>query len=428
MSMIFLIVQLPTSWGVSFVMKRYGLRWCMIIFGVLTFIGMWIRCFGYKKGSETYLWIAFCGQTLIAIGQPFVHSISGLLSVNWFGDKERTLVQVVTLLMGLIGGGVSFAIGPSLITMGQTAMRGSEIGMIIYLVLQAVIASACLVLIVIFVKDKPPTPPVIIKENQTIDSTEEKDEEPTEGTNLTINSESNEGQFNAIESGHHGEKPFSNSNAKDIYPQQTIWQGAKKLLTSPHFIMLTIGSSCLNSVFQTLAILEQLITPKGYTTFDNANIGLVHLVFVLIGCFGLSILFDKTKRFKLISCISSFTACIGFACFSVIMQWEKTDFTLAMVYLSFVVIGVSAIPSLPLISQMLVYSTYPVHPATSLVISSAIGTIWSVIFLVIVNVLQSEVTNSSNIILWMDLSLLIIGFVMVLLFRGKFDNVLVNKK
>ncbi|EFC47785.1 predicted protein [Naegleria gruberi] len=399
-------------------MKRFGLRCCMIIFGSLTFIGMWIRCFGYKKGDETYLWIAFCGQTFIAFAQPFLTSISGLLGVNWFGDKERTLVQVAALLTAALGGGVAFAIGPSLITMGKREMHGSEIGMLAYLSSQAFISTACLLLIVIFFKDRPPTPPVLIKEIQTMEKLDENEQMLTEESRLTINLTTDDINI---------EKGFESFNSKDIYPEQTFWIGFKKLMTSPHFIMLTISSSCLISVFQTMSILDQIINPKGYTTFDTANLNIVNLVFVVFGCFGLSIVFDKTKRFKLISCISSFMACLGFACFAIILQWNKSDFTIILVYLSMVVIGCSAIPSLPLISQMIVYSTYPIHPATSLVISSAFSTIWNVIMWVIVNVLLSEMSNSSSVILWLSFALLIVSFIMTVLFRGKFDNILVNK-
>ena len=120
---------------------------------------------------------------------------------------------------------------------------------------------------------------------------------------------------------------------------------------------------------------------------------------------------------------------IGFGMFAIIMQWEKSDFTLIFIYLSFIIIGCSAIPSLPLISQMVVYSTYPIHPATSLVISSVFGTVWSVVFLFVINILQSQLREkASSIILWMDLVLLIVGFLMILLFRGNFNNILVNQK
>ena len=285
-------------------MKKYGLRSCVLIFGILTCIGMWIRCLGYGKGNETNLWIAFIGQFLIAFAQHFVSSVSSLLSVNWFGDRERTLVLVSTLLMGVIGGGVSFAIGPTLITIGKSEMDGSEMGMLIYLIGQSVIASICLVLIVLFVKDKPPTPPVIMKKKESEEEMNQENleiEEKSNETNETNEIQEESNINNDIENGNspthsnNEEEIQEESNKKDIYPEQTFIEGMKKLVTSPHFIMLTVASSCLTSVLQTLQILDQIITPKGYSTFDGANFNMVNLVFVLIGCFALSIFLTRQK-------------------------------------------------------------------------------------------------------------------------------------
>ena len=48
MSMVYLILNIPMSIIGSFLMKKYGLRMCIIIVAVVNFFGGWIRCMGYK--------------------------------------------------------------------------------------------------------------------------------------------------------------------------------------------------------------------------------------------------------------------------------------------------------------------------------------------------------------------------------------------
>ncbi|EFC38354.1 predicted protein [Naegleria gruberi] len=411
MTLIYMILNIPASITGSFLTKKFGLRFGMILVAWLNFIGGCIRCLGYKKGNETFFWIAFGGQIFCALAQPLALNSATLLAFNWFGEKERTVVSVVSVLMAIFGGGASFAIGPSLLTAGSTDMSGSEFGMLTFLGAQVLIATMNLLLVVVFFKANPPTPPILLKSSKS------------EETIASINSEP------AMED-ESSRKNDETLSLIDIGTKQTFFEGVKSIITDIHFINLALAFTFVNSVFSSFAsILNQVIQSKGYTPFDGSKFNIIMMVCSVIGSIVMGILFDKTKRYKLIAMMSSLLATFGFACFATVMIWNRSDFLFGMGLFSHLFIGLFAIPTLPLIAQMIADVTFPVLPSTSAALAGGFGTVCAGIYLIIINFIQEYVSNetSSIVILWMDVGMMLMCFIMLSLFRGKFKRTLSEK-
>lgn len=53
-SLVFLIATIPITFLVSFVLKRFGLKWSVSIYSILTCIGAWIRLIGIQVRFHTF--------------------------------------------------------------------------------------------------------------------------------------------------------------------------------------------------------------------------------------------------------------------------------------------------------------------------------------------------------------------------------------
>jgi len=283
--------------------------------------------------------------------------------------------------MSMFGGGMAFAIGPLLITLNTTS--GSEYGFLTLLATQGAIATVLLLLIVAFFQDRPPTPPIVDMDD-------------------SINND-----------------PQSDPYA--ISRNQSFLEASKAVLLNPHFLVLMICFACCNAFFQSFAtVLTQIIVPKGYTIFDGSKFSVLSMVCTIIGGFTIGVLADRTKRFKLIACTTSFLSVCGFGLFAVIMMWKRTEFLFFIACIANATIGLTIIPTIPVLLEMMTEVTFPVLPSTSASILGGFGTIFSLMYLVVINILQLITTDSSQIILWIDLGLLTCEFVLLVLFRGKF--------
>ncbi|KAG2391943.1 hypothetical protein C9374_013428 [Naegleria lovaniensis] len=417
MTLVYLVVYVPMSSVSTLVMKKRGLRTSILIASILNFIGGWVRCLGYKKGEELYFWIAFLGQSLCAVAQPLVSNAPTLLSNNWFGEKERTLATTIGTLCGILGSGVAFGIGPALlgINEGSTAeddWSGSEYGMLLLLMGQALLATLLLTGSVAFFQDKPPTPPVFKAPKEALtQSTSINETNPNDGAEHIID---------------------------DDHNRHSFWHDLKAVMLNCNFVTLVCAYSVGYSVLQSfVALIDQIIVPKGYTPYDGSVFGLTVIVFGIVGALFIGVIVDRTKRYKLICACCGLLATIGFAGFAVVMLWRRTTLLFYMACLSLAALGMFSVPTVPICLEMSCEVTYPVPSSTSTSIIYGAGTMTAGAILVILDIIQqyqlhsnnSKVSNNTSmqLILWIDLGLLGLSFIFTCLFRGKYKRMMNEK-
>ena len=81
-----------------YIVDKYGLR-TATIFGIgLTCLGYWLRCL-----INVNFYTCLFGQTLMAIGQPFLYNSPALVTTNWFPKKERSIATMVGTQMNVFG-------------------------------------------------------------------------------------------------------------------------------------------------------------------------------------------------------------------------------------------------------------------------------------------------------------------------------------
>lgn len=88
------------------------------------------------------------------------------MSVNWFGANERTISTTISSFSNVLGAGAAFGMG-IMVNPGATNLW-------LNLLIQAVFSTILWILVVIFFRSKPPTPPSVAATDQA----EKKQESP----------------------------------------------------------------------------------------------------------------------------------------------------------------------------------------------------------------------------------------------------------
>jgi hypothetical protein len=79
---------------------------------------------------------------------------------------------------------------------------------------------------------------------------------------------------------------------------------------NPSYLCLTATFTLLYGIYSSLgAVVASVTTPFGFTSIDNSIFGAVFIFFGVAGSFVVSILLDKTAKYKRIMSIISITAC-----------------------------------------------------------------------------------------------------------------------
>lgn len=143
LSMVFMIVYLPVNYFASKGIEKFGLKWGTGIGVILTGV------FGFLRAIVPNYWVVFAFQIMCAIGQPFVLNSFTKLAINWFPEKEKALA----VSLGTVGILLGAALGMFL----PGIFLSAGIGTILYILGGG--ALLFMVLYLIFVKDKPDSPP-----------------------------------------------------------------------------------------------------------------------------------------------------------------------------------------------------------------------------------------------------------------------------
>lgn len=84
LSQSFMLFYFPMNQPSVIALDRKGLRFGLCIGIVMTTIGLWM-----KAMVNISFWWVVTGQTIIAMGQPFLLNACAKVSANWFPKEER---------------------------------------------------------------------------------------------------------------------------------------------------------------------------------------------------------------------------------------------------------------------------------------------------------------------------------------------------
>jgi predicted MFS family arabinose efflux permease len=136
----------------------------------------------------------------------------------------------------------------------------------------------------------------------------------------------------------------------------------KTLMNNRSYLLLVLGYATLYGTVTALgAIISSLTHPYGYTVQNNSLFGGIFIISGIIGSIFTGIILDKTHKFKLTFMVISFVSIAMMSLVLITLPSKKVGlFTLNLVLLGF-----GAIPLTPLSLAFCVELTYPTPEAVS---------------------------------------------------------------
>ncbi|RKP14538.1 major facilitator superfamily domain-containing protein [Piptocephalis cylindrospora] len=328
----FVIMSLPSGW----VIDHVGIKTGLIIGSVLNIAGAWLRYVAVISDmapSSQYA-MTMASQCIAALGQPFFLNAPTKFAASWFTDRGRGTANTIATLSNPIGIAVGQLIVPALAPTSEDFPT--------MLLVTAVIATAsCIPLPLI--SSMPPSPP----------------------------------QIEVLESTY--------SNNRLSRGLRHLLPGLEIAIRSPGFLALWfVFSSCVGTFSALTSLLNNILTPYGYSADISGIFGAVIIVGGLIGAAALAILIDRVPRHILILRVITPISAASFIGFIFAV---KPDATIGLGIVSFL-IGISTFSLLPIGLELGVECTYPAPEGT---VSSLLwmgGQAFSAIYQVIMNALR----------------------------------------
>lgn len=337
LSLVYMVVAIPLSFGTTWMMDRLGLRVALVLGSWLNMIGAVLRYTGVLKpwlSNEYPFTMVMVGQTFGALAQPLVIFTPTKLAALWFPDHQRATANMIASMSNPLG--LLFASILSPLIVGTT--NNFPLLLCVYAIPATV---ACLLATVGIRSSAPPTPPSASAE--------------------TSNSE-----------------PFL--------------LGIQLLLRNKAYVILLLCFGSGTAVFTCFStLLEQVLCVKGYT---NAFAGLCGALFIVSGIVGAALLgvyVDKTKRFTEVTKVNMCFSSLAATAFAVVSQLREQRAAVAFTCSLFGFFGFSVYP---VAMELSVECSYPVGEATSAGLIFISGQVQSFIYVVVLQALTTRMAAS----------------------------------
>lgn len=272
---------------------------------------------GVFGDSYTMVIVASVG---FAVAQPFLLNSPGLVAGRWFPEGERATANSVGLLCSYFGMCVGLLLTPVLLSAGMTIKT--------MLMVYGVIGAATAVLFVVFVKEKPPTPPC--------------SEEEAVRSDFTV--------------------------------------GIKSVMKKKNFILVLIVFFCMFGIFNTLfTMIEPILRQLSNEGVNATQVGIIGVIILGVGIAGsliLSLISDKDARHRRLPymVLANVVGAAGLALFIVMKGFS--GMALAAALYGFFIVG-----GAPLVLTFAAEAVYPTSEGTSEGLLMFSGNVAGVLFL-----------------------------------------------
>ncbi|CAG9824973.1 unnamed protein product [Phaedon cochleariae] len=338
-SMVYMVLYVPFIFPGSYLLEKLGLRKSVLIGIAGTCLGSWV-----KLGSvhEDRFWVAFVGQTVVALSQIFVLSVPSRLAAVWFGPSQVSSACSIGVFGNQLGIAVGFLLPPIFVTANSSHEENTMQFYTLY-GFNAAVTTVILILVILFFKNNPPTPP----------------------SHAVAQQEATETSVDFVTS-------------------------LKNLATNRSYVLLLCAYGINTGVFYAISTLLNQIILHYYpaASEDAGRIGLAIVVAGMIGSVCCGIVLDKYHRFKETTLIVYAFSLIGMVVFT---------FTLSkgiyVVYVTSFVLGFFMTGLLPVGFELANELTYPEPEGTSAGLLNASANLFGIVFTNIYSVIFYRVSD-----------------------------------
>ncbi|KAG7380582.1 Major facilitator super domain-containing protein 7 [Phytophthora pseudosyringae] len=109
---IFFISYMPCSFVGSWIVDKFGLRFGVLLGGVLQALGAGLRYFACTLDRTDEIYVTLVGQTLASLAMAFMVNSPAVLSANWFPPSMRATSTSVALNANNLGTAVVYLTAP----------------------------------------------------------------------------------------------------------------------------------------------------------------------------------------------------------------------------------------------------------------------------------------------------------------------------
>lgn len=147
------VSYIPGTFLSSYIFDEIGIKTGVVIGGIFTLLGLWIRCL-----SRISFYYIFLGHIIAGIGQPFAFNIPQKISSVWFGVNERVYATTVIYISFNLAFSLSSLLPQSFVTDSDDS---TQIIQQIYNMFLFMATASTIIYIpcFMFLKSKPPTAP-----------------------------------------------------------------------------------------------------------------------------------------------------------------------------------------------------------------------------------------------------------------------------
>ncbi|KFA53151.1 hypothetical protein S40293_03116 [Stachybotrys chartarum IBT 40293] len=302
-----------------------GPKLALMVAAFLMLLGNWIRYAGSNSRSGGNVAYSMAGEIIIGFAQPFILAAPTRYSDLWFTSRGRVAATAVMSLANPLGAALGQLINPLWV---------SEPGDVSSMVLYVSIISTVACVPSFFVPAKPPTPV----------------------------------------------GPASTT------PKLRLAQSFRALSSSPEIWMLLIPFAAFVGFFNSISsLLNQMMTPYGFSADDAGIAGAVLIVAGLVSAAIFSPIIDRTKKFQL--AIRIFVPIVALCYLIFIWMPETRDIAGPFVVLG--VLGASSFALVPVVLEYLCELSHPLSPEVTSTVAWAGGQLFGAIFVIISDALRA---------------------------------------
>ena len=265
----------------------------MVWGSVMNGVSGWLRYISATEWINDAEWspvwlpyaILVSGQCVAALAQPVFTNAPTALSAEWFATEERDVATTVAALFNLIGNAAGQVIPPMIVRDDNDTP--DTCGMAALLLVQAGIATFGCILTTGLYRDCPPN---VFPSRIALKKARDLERSRLEGhrTAPVPEEEELDGMTAALKT----------DGASDLAMTEVIklWM---KLLQDKEFLKLMIGFGTGLAIFNSLmTVIQQVITPAGYSSDDAGTLGGILIGSGLVGAMIVGPVLDATKAYK----------------------------------------------------------------------------------------------------------------------------------
>ncbi|GMT06733.1 hypothetical protein PENTCL1PPCAC_28907 [Pristionchus entomophagus] len=338
MNVIFMVFSIPFGFVAVWMIDRFGLRGGCYFGAVLNLIGNILRfipSFDFVPKEDRFA-IAFSGQSIAAISQPFIMYLPTKLTGFWFPENQRNIFNTLTSMANPVGIAIMYSVAPQIVNKNNP--DNFPLLNLITLIAAAIAAITGATVL----SSEPPT-------------------------------------------------PVSGSKAVS-HDTPAFWAGIKRACRSRTFLVLCLslggGVGLFNALYNNL---QPALCAKGYSETFSGVMGAALIASGLVGAAVAGIITDMRKNWtEYIMKISFVVAAIGAASLTVAINFEGVEW---WIVLSICVFGFAGFALYPVGLETGVEITFPVAEATSTGLIIMSGQIQGVVYVLVTAILNTKATS-----------------------------------